>query len=92
MAYVEPPSGAHRGRWTLGAPRTRAKITKATLAKLTGLPLETVAQLEDGELEPTWTAVQLIAKALGRSSISFADPSLKLPGEKKFKSRWPRSQ
>jgi transcriptional regulator with XRE-family HTH domain len=69
----------------LSAFRVRAGISQRRLAKLTGLPLETIAQLEAGEVEPSWTAVQLIAKALGRSSISFADPSLKLPGERVWK-------
>jgi DNA-binding XRE family transcriptional regulator len=69
----------------LSAFRGRARITKATLAKLTGLPLETIVQLEAGKVEPIWTEVQKIAKALGRSSVSFADPSLKLPGERVWK-------
>jgi len=66
----------------LAAFRERAGMSQTTLAKLTDLTIQDASQLEAGESVPSWTAVQLIAKALGRSCVSFPNPSLKLPAKK----------
>jgi DNA-binding XRE family transcriptional regulator len=69
----------------LSAFRGRAKINRSTLARMTGIPTKTLAQFEEGESEPSWTQVQLIAKAFGKSVLSFRDPALRLPGARLYK-------
>lgn len=80
-----PENGSHSFALRLAAIRGRARNTKARLADMSGIPLKTIAQLEDGEVEPSWVQVQLIAKAFGRSALSFVDPTLKLPGTRLYK-------
>ena len=62
--------------------REQAGFSQRELAELTGLPLLAIAGLEASETMPSWAEVELIARALGRSWVSFADPSLKLPAKK----------
>lgn len=69
----------------LSAFRSRAKITRSTLARMTGIPTKMLALFEASEAEPSWTQVQLIAKAFGKSALSFRDPALRLPGPRLYK-------
>jgi transcriptional regulator with XRE-family HTH domain len=52
--------------------RQRSGLTQQKLAAAAGVQREAIARLESGTREPTWAAVQAIAKALGVDCTAFA--------------------
>jgi transcriptional regulator with XRE-family HTH domain len=59
--------------------REKKGLSQYALAKLTGLSKQAIFRLEDGQTEPTWRTVQLLALALGVDCRAFSDPGLELP-------------
>jgi transcriptional regulator with XRE-family HTH domain len=53
--------------------RERAGMTQAGLAQASDLPLGSIRNYEQGQREPYWTAVFVLAKALGVTCEAFAD-------------------
>jgi transcriptional regulator with XRE-family HTH domain len=51
-------------------------LSQYALAKHAGLTKQAIWRLENGEREPAWSTVQLLAAALGVSCESFADLTL----------------
>ena len=51
--------------------REAAGLSQYALAKKSGLSKQAMSRLEMGEREPSWTTVQLLAKALGVSCEAF---------------------
>jgi transcriptional regulator with XRE-family HTH domain len=54
-------------------------LSQYALAKLTGLSKQAMSRLEQGDREPSWGTVQLLALALGVDCRAFADPGVTLP-------------
>jgi transcriptional regulator with XRE-family HTH domain len=67
--------------------RENASLTVYALAKRCGLTKQALYRLEQGDNEPTWQTVQLLAAALGVECTSFLDPNLKPPAEEPAKPR-----
>jgi transcriptional regulator with XRE-family HTH domain len=59
--------------------RESAGLSQYALAKMTGLTKQTMSKLETGRHDPSWTTIQLLAKALGVTCVELADPKLSLP-------------
>ena len=64
--------------------RTKNKISLRQLAKLSGLPLSSVAKYENGEMEPTLRAAHTVFSVLG-ASIAVGAHSGYTPLERKVK-------
>src|SRR5947209_4433072 len=59
--------------------RESAGLSQYALAKITGLTKQTMSKLETGRHDPSWTTIQLLAKALGVTCTELTDPKLLLP-------------
>lgn len=64
--------------------RTKNKISIRQLARLSGLPLSSVAKYESGEMEPTLRAAHTVFSVLG-ASIAVGAHSGYTPLERKVK-------
>jgi transcriptional regulator with XRE-family HTH domain len=56
----------------LKALREQAGVTQEALARTAGLSTSAIAKLEQRDLDPSWSTVQALAKALGVSCDDFA--------------------
>lgn len=64
--------------------RIRNKLSLRQLARLSGLPLSSVAKYENGEMEPTLRAAHTVFSVLG-ASIAVGAHSGYIPLERKVK-------
>jgi transcriptional regulator with XRE-family HTH domain len=62
-------------------------LSQYALAKLTGLSKQAVSRLEQGDREPSWSTVQLLAVALDVDCRAFADPGVTLPASEPLRPR-----
>jgi transcriptional regulator with XRE-family HTH domain len=67
--------------------RETAGLTTYALAKKCGLTKQALYRLEQGDSEPTWQTVQLLAAALGVDCRSFIDPDLQPPPQEPARPR-----
>lgn len=51
--------------------RESAGLTQEALARATGLSLSAVTKLERGGIDPSWSTVQRLARALGVNVLAF---------------------
>lgn len=51
--------------------RKGAGLSRYALAKQTGMSLQAISYLEQGEREPTWDTVRRLAAALGTNCLAF---------------------
>jgi transcriptional regulator with XRE-family HTH domain len=58
--------------------REAAGFTQEQLARSAGLSLSAISKLEQMDMDPSWSTVQRIAKALGVSPLVFADDELRI--------------
>jgi transcriptional regulator with XRE-family HTH domain len=59
--------------------REAAGLSQYEVARRTGLSRETLSKLEQGDREPGWETVQLLAHVLGVACTEFMDPGVKPP-------------
>jgi transcriptional regulator with XRE-family HTH domain len=71
--------------------REIAKMTQEGLARATGLSVSAVSKLEQRSIDPSWSTVQKMAKALGVTCEAFAECEDMTDG-KKTASRGPRKR
>lgn len=57
----------------LKALRLRAGISQAELAEAAGMDRVSVVRLENGDVDPAWSTVRALAKALGVTCLAFDD-------------------
>jgi transcriptional regulator with XRE-family HTH domain len=69
--------------------REAAGLTQEALARAAGLSLSAVTKIERGGIDPSWSTVLRLAKALGVSTEAFANdapqPPARAPGRKRRK-------
>jgi transcriptional regulator with XRE-family HTH domain len=56
--------------------REAAGFTQEHVARATGLSLSAISKLEQRDMDPSWSTVQRVAKALGVSPLVFVDEDL----------------
>jgi transcriptional regulator with XRE-family HTH domain len=61
---------------TLKELRIKAGMTQKQLSEASGLSQNGISQLENGNRDPVWSAVQSLARALGVSSEALRDDGL----------------
>jgi transcriptional regulator with XRE-family HTH domain len=57
--------------------REKSGMTQESLARAAGLSVSSVSRLEQRDLDPAWSTVQAIAKALGVSCDAFNEEETK---------------
>jgi transcriptional regulator with XRE-family HTH domain len=67
---LEPQRGLARA---VKALREREQLDQAGLADRAGLPIATIAEVENGEGDPIWGDVRLVAQGLGVSMEALAE-------------------
>jgi transcriptional regulator with XRE-family HTH domain len=63
--------------------RSKKGFTQQSLANAAGMSISAIAKLEAGGLDPSWSTVQKLAKALGVDCTAFQDKEAK--GKRKGK-------
>jgi transcriptional regulator with XRE-family HTH domain len=72
--------------------RGRAGLTQEQVARATGLSTSAVSKLEQHDIDPSWSTVQALAKALGVEVTAFQEVGvgfLAAPPEKPKRTRKP---
>jgi len=66
----------------LKALRMEKGLSQDALARAAGLSVSAISKLEQNDMDPAWSTVQQLAKALGVSCEAFADCAARPPAKK----------